>query len=112
MASGGKGSTRTAQWTSSERVMKGRKMTAPVRILAGVLGVSAVLVSSCATRKGTRTPARGFMRQSPPEGTKADGLPGFDDAVADSLTGFGDTQGASGWSARAPFSRAIIPGYV
>ena len=37
------------------------------------------------------------MRQSPPEGTKADGLPGFDDAVADSLTGFGDTQGASGW---------------
>ena len=29
--------------------------------------------------------------------TSANGLPGFDDAVADSLTGFGGTQGASGW---------------
>lgn len=37
------------------------------------------------------------MQHSSLEGKKADGLPGFDDAVADTLTGFGDTQGASGW---------------
>ena len=65
---------------------------------ATVLVISATLTFGAAAQQGTtmrtQTPEKNTMQNSSLEKKKAS-LPGFDDAVADSLTGFGDTQGAS-----------------
>ena len=59
---------------------------------AAVLAMSILLTSAVAAQEETDLPSH-----SPPEETKTEGLPGFDDAVTDSINGFSDTQGASGW---------------
>lgn len=62
-----------------------------------VLVMSALLISAVAAGEKTKMPGGNPMPNASFDGKTAAGLPGFDDAVTDSLTGFGNTQGTSGW---------------
>ena len=64
---------------------------------ATVLVISAMLRSAVDAAEETKTLAGDLMPKPSFEKEETDGLPFLADAVADSLTGFGDTQGASGW---------------
>lgn len=66
-----------------------------IGVAAGVLVVGTLLVS--AAEEKTTMPGRSAVRAPSSEGKEMSGLPGFDDAVADSASGFGETQGLAGW---------------
>jgi hypothetical protein len=62
---------------------------------AGVLLAGTLLVS--AAEEEATMPEKSAVRAPSPAEKEASGLPGFADALADSASGFGETQGLAGW---------------
>ncbi|NCO39505.1 MAG: hypothetical protein AUJ96_06270 [Armatimonadetes bacterium CG2_30_66_41] len=66
-------------------------------LTVGALALSVVLASTVAAEANMKGSEADHLPELLFEGNQISRLPRFEDAVADSLTGFGGTQGASGW---------------
>ena len=72
-------------------------MKKTTKLSLGLLGMSATLMAAVEAADKTSSSTKAISSDSSfQEETVAD-LPGFYDAVTDTLNGFGDTQHASGW---------------